>query len=582
MKRNCTKLSMIGAGLLLSLPLAAQTTETAPATEDTKPTWSVAPTRTETRRIIIDTTDGDRRVRIERTIVNGKVQHSINVDDRKALGGSLVSDTVVDDGTKKVRHRISIRSLSAPQGTSEQQDAHLRFETDEIDGASMLKVEIDGSTLNLEGIEEGETFDMLNIAPEAIEPLEEIEDIEEMEEVSEPVEINIVEPSEDLLMDVSDQGSLNKMRIRVDGNAPHAAAIQFKIDGPAPTELTPEQNTLHEQMEKAAVELTAKEKALNDLMESESFTPEQRKRIATARGAIDSARYLLRQAEKNVRSQQMIAIRKRFDSSAPFCVKATPSTLWERAFRVPTPPPVHAVPPAPPLPAMAAMPPLPPMPPDRRPDLMFIGQPETIFLSADSVSVVNSAKGECEIRVYNLGKGSKNLVINEISEEGKPSHITLYSGVMTIMNGGGKRTKIFDVAGDSLVADVDRKVVVIAPGDQTVVQQEKEIEVSPDIDREETAAVSTASDNTGCRLADAVPNPTEGTVSFSFTLPKSQRAAVTIHDQNGRLIETVRDGMFDAGNHTLMFDAGNLPNGTYFYRLTSGSFVASKALHVVK
>ena len=53
-----------------------------------------------------------------------------------------------------------------------------------------------------------------------------------------------------------------------------------------------------------------------------------------------------------------------------------------------------------------------------------------------------------------------------------------------------------------------------------------------------------------------------------------------VFDVLGRQISVLADGTREAGTHEVVFDAGELPSGTYLYRLETpqGSFVRTMLL----
>lgn len=55
-----------------------------------------------------------------------------------------------------------------------------------------------------------------------------------------------------------------------------------------------------------------------------------------------------------------------------------------------------------------------------------------------------------------------------------------------------------------------------------------------------------------------------------------------VYDILGREVTTLVNKQQQPGNYEVVFDANNLPSGTYFYRLQSGSFTETKKMMVVK
>lgn len=78
------------------------------------------------------------------------------------------------------------------------------------------------------------------------------------------------------------------------------------------------------------------------------------------------------------------------------------------------------------------------------------------------------------------------------------------------------------------------------------------------------------------------PNPFNPSTTISFDIPKRSQVRLVVYDVLGREVKTLVDGDKPAGSYQVTFDASGLPSGVYFYRLTSGSFAATKKLMVVK
>ena len=78
------------------------------------------------------------------------------------------------------------------------------------------------------------------------------------------------------------------------------------------------------------------------------------------------------------------------------------------------------------------------------------------------------------------------------------------------------------------------------------------------------------------------PNPFNPSTTIKFQMPSKGFVKLKIYDMIGREVTTLVDGFQEAGTHDVKFDASNLPSGVYFYRITSGTYVATKKLVLIK
>ena len=78
------------------------------------------------------------------------------------------------------------------------------------------------------------------------------------------------------------------------------------------------------------------------------------------------------------------------------------------------------------------------------------------------------------------------------------------------------------------------------------------------------------------------PNPFNAQTTIRFVLPESQDIELTIYDLLGRQIEVLSFEQLVAGTHNVTFDASDLSNGVYFYRLQAGDVVDTKRMVLLK
>ncbi len=98
----------------------------------------------------------------------------------------------------------------------------------------------------------------------------------------------------------------------------------------------------------------------------------------------------------------------------------------------------------------------------------------------------------------------------------------------------------------------------------------------------------TETDNTGLTQANEYalfqnsPNPFNPSTSISFSLPEAGNVSIKIYDMTGKEVESLVSGNYDAGRHSVTFDASTLSSGMYYYKMSSGNFVTMKKMMLIK
>ena len=117
---------------------------------------------------------------------------------------------------------------------------------------------------------------------------------------------------------------------------------------------------------------------------------------------------------------------------------------------------------------------------------------------------------------------------------------------------------------------VFEKSAAIGPGNVRVNEWSTEAELA-------AALVGAAAADTPVDfgLTTNYPNPFNPSTTIRFDLPESAHVRLRVFDALGREVRVLLDGIRAAGAHEVVFDASDLPSGTYFYRLETahGSFV---------
>lgn len=78
------------------------------------------------------------------------------------------------------------------------------------------------------------------------------------------------------------------------------------------------------------------------------------------------------------------------------------------------------------------------------------------------------------------------------------------------------------------------------------------------------------------------PNPFNPMTTIEFGLPKASRVSIVVFDVKGRRVTTLADRRYEAGMHSLNWDATRFASGVYYYRINAGDFIETKRMTLVK
>jgi hypothetical protein len=83
------------------------------------------------------------------------------------------------------------------------------------------------------------------------------------------------------------------------------------------------------------------------------------------------------------------------------------------------------------------------------------------------------------------------------------------------------------------------------------------------------------------------PNPFSNRTTIRYQISEASPVSLKVYDLNGRLVRTLENGKQKAGFYAVVWDRKNnlgrdVPSGIYFYRLTSGEFVETRKLILLK
>lgn len=85
----------------------------------------------------------------------------------------------------------------------------------------------------------------------------------------------------------------------------------------------------------------------------------------------------------------------------------------------------------------------------------------------------------------------------------------------------------------------------------------------------------------GVGLGQSIPNPARDEAAIPYSLTTAARVTVTLHDVSGKRMLLIEEGAKPAGVHRVRIDTSALPEGVYFYTLTTADVQLSRRLTVV-
>jgi len=83
-------------------------------------------------------------------------------------------------------------------------------------------------------------------------------------------------------------------------------------------------------------------------------------------------------------------------------------------------------------------------------------------------------------------------------------------------------------------------------------------------------------------LLQNFPNPFNAQTRIGFSLPRTSMLTLTVSNVLGQEVQQLAAGLWDAGFHTVEFNAAGLSSGIYFYRLSTGEFRQGRSLVLIR
>jgi hypothetical protein len=83
-------------------------------------------------------------------------------------------------------------------------------------------------------------------------------------------------------------------------------------------------------------------------------------------------------------------------------------------------------------------------------------------------------------------------------------------------------------------------------------------------------------------LSQNYPNPFNPATTLQFAVPQAERVTVTVYDMLGREVAVLVNDVVAPGRYTVTWNAEGLASGTYFCRMTAGSYVETKRMLLLR
>ena len=100
--------------------------------------------------------------------------------------------------------------------------------------------------------------------------------------------------------------------------------------------------------------------------------------------------------------------------------------------------------------------------------------------------------------------------------------------------------------------------------------------MSSSVNIEELAAISS-----GIILGNAYPNPSTGNVTIELDLSNRSKVSLKLYNIKGEVVKVIAEDTMQ-GNNSIKLDATNLPEGMYYYNLTTDKYSVTKKMVITK
>ena len=83
-------------------------------------------------------------------------------------------------------------------------------------------------------------------------------------------------------------------------------------------------------------------------------------------------------------------------------------------------------------------------------------------------------------------------------------------------------------------------------------------------------------------LMQNYPNPFNPTTTIRYSLPRDGKVVVHVYSILGQEVKTLVNGVERAGSHRVLFDAGGMASGVYFYRIEQAERMVTRKMVLIR
>ena len=195
--------------------------------------------------------------------------------------------------------------------------------------------------------------------------------------------------------------------------------------------------------------------------------------------------------------------------------------------------------------------------------------PTNIWFDAAGDMLVSDYNGTAVKRFDSAGTYVSDFLTGLSNSEG----VDFFpNGNILIGNGATSSVKLFDNAGNYIEDFISSGAGNLLTPNAVVIRENNAVSVSE----------SGNSFINNYILEQNYPNPFNPGTIISFSIPNSEFTQLKIYDALGTEINSLVNEYKQSGNYDIEFNAENLPNGIYFYRLISGNYSDTKKMILLK